>query len=139
MRTGDGADAAGVLSVPLPVDEHAPSQARRAVREMLDGEAGCVAAAVLVTSELVTNAVLDRERDGREVLELRVTWGDAVLRIELADSGRRQRLPSLSMRARGGQGMRILAALSERWGFVADGCTMWSEVACTRVVERTTT
>ncbi len=128
-----------MLSLPLPVDAHAPSHARRAVRELLDGEAGCVAAAVLVTSELVTNAVLDREWDGREVLELRVTWGDAVLRIELADGGHRQRLPSLSMRSPGGQGIRILATLSKRWGFVAEGCTMWSEVACTRVAERTTT
>jgi anti-sigma regulatory factor (Ser/Thr protein kinase) len=101
----------------------------------------------LVVSELVTNAVLHPEAaPGDEVrLQIRVRSGRA--RIEVRDCGAGFDTPadvSPDPLAVGGQGLVIVAALSDGWGVVRgpDGCTVWCEVLVeepARVVEHEVT
>jgi anti-sigma regulatory factor (Ser/Thr protein kinase) len=85
----------------------------------------------LVVSELVTNAV--RHTGASDIplrLQIRLRSGRA--RIEVRDGGAGFDAPSTEPDPLqvGGQGLMIVAALSERWGVTrgADGCTVWCEV-----------
>jgi anti-sigma regulatory factor (Ser/Thr protein kinase) len=114
----------------LPLGDHAPRAARSAVAAVLTAwghaDRDTLEAAVLVTSELVTNAVLHgggclglhvESHDGRVVLS--VTDGSAVVP--------ERRPPD----ARGGRGLAIIERLCTRWG-VHDhegGKRVWAELA----------
>ncbi|MCH0538409.1 ATP-binding protein [Streptomyces sp. MUM 203J] len=86
---------------------------------------------LLVVSELVTNACL--HADGPE--ELRVTRGDKVLRLEVADRGTGRPSPRTPHRAGrpGGHGMFIVQRLCLDWGVIrttgAPGKTVWAELS----------
>lgn len=86
--------------------------------------------ALLVTTELVTNAVAHTV--GYCELGLRVS--DGVLRIEVTDRG--TRLPSLTVSevevtSEGGRGLAIVAALSDAFGIQDHGAgkTVWAELS----------
>jgi anti-sigma regulatory factor (Ser/Thr protein kinase) len=101
----------------------------------------------LVVSELVTNALLHADAAfGDPVwLEVRVRSGRA--RVEVRDCGRGFDAPvsiSPDPLAVGGQGLLVVAALSDAWGVVREpgGCTVWCEVVVeqpTRVLEHEVT
>lgn len=86
---------------------------------------------LLVVSELVTNACL--HADGPE--ELRVSLGDKVLRLEVADRGTGAPAPRTPHRAGrpGGHGMFIVQRLCLDWGVIrttgAPGKTVWAELS----------
>lgn len=114
----------------LPSDVTAPADARRFVARTLTEQLGRedVETAVLVTSELVTNAVVHAQA-GCELL-LRGT--PTSLTISVSDP-----VPSPSARGRFpaelpvGRGLRLLEVLSRRWGVDSrdDGKTVWCELA----------
>jgi anti-sigma regulatory factor (Ser/Thr protein kinase) len=86
-----------------------------------------VEAALLVSSELVTNAYLHGEGE----IELRLSVDDDRVRIEVNDKGRGQ-APAVREQKpddHGGWGLRIVDQLSRRWG-VSEGTThVWAELA----------
>lgn len=88
----------------------------------------CVDAALLLTSELVTNAVLH----SGDVVDLLMRLDGEVLRIEVQDGD--QRLPVTRPRddlSEHGRGMTVVAALADDWGVdtSAGGKVVWCELS----------
>jgi anti-sigma regulatory factor (Ser/Thr protein kinase) len=80
--------------------------------------------AVLMVSELVTNAVLH----GLGAISLRIDAEADTVRIEVADEGNVAVAPSPESRTHGGWGLRIVEQLADDWG-VLDGSTkVWFRV-----------
>lgn len=101
-------------SISLGDDARAPSTGRSFVtRVMADWGLEDVDAAVLLTSELVTNAVVH----GRPPIELEVTMAGAAVRVAVRDGS--PMLPTLapaSDEATGGRGLLLVDTLASRWG-----------------------
>ena len=103
--------------IELPRSVQAAAAARRHVRTYFeDANAGAVAIenALVVVSELVTNAVIHGE--GRVALHLGIIEGCGY--IAVSDRAP-DRLPGVDLEPHQrltGRGMAIVAALSERWG-----------------------
>ncbi|HWD24263.1 MAG TPA: ATP-binding protein [Acidimicrobiales bacterium] len=114
-----------------PAAIHAPRNARRLVTEALDGvDPDTVEMAVLVTSELTTNAVTHAAGP----FGLKILRDDKVVRIEVSDSS--PSLPTVqptSVLRGGGRGLSIVEQIAERWGVVTEsarpGKTVWCEIA----------
>lgn len=92
-----------------------------------------VADAVLVVSELVTNAV----RHARTRIQVRVAAEESHVRIEVHDDN--SRLPPVDRavwRQRAGVGLAVVAALASAWGIeqADDGKVVWAEIAPRRGV-----
>jgi anti-sigma regulatory factor (Ser/Thr protein kinase) len=85
----------------------------------------------VLVSELVTNAVLHTTREAE--LRVRLT-DDGTLRVEVRDHDPVAPRPSASAGAHGGYGLRIVAAVADRWGHtpVADGKVVWFELDADR-------
>ena len=105
---------------------------RHAAKEILTGwgvPSWAVDDAVLIVSELVTNAVLHAREEAALALEIEVA--DVWMRISLADgSAVRPLARQASHEDETGRGMAIVEALSDRWG-VDDhhgGKRIWFEV-----------
>jgi anti-sigma regulatory factor (Ser/Thr protein kinase) len=108
----------------------APWQARQHVRSGLHAKlsAGRMCDLVLLTSELVTNAV---EYSEAGPLDLTVVRGDTFTRIEVsnpsetwAEAPERQSPEADQV---GGWGLFLVEQLSERWGTRDSHCTVWFE------------
>lgn len=119
-------------STPLPREALAGRVARRAVHEVLgDAPITPVRDALLLTSELVTNAI--RHTTGGVTLTTHFWPTESRLRVEVADES--DRVPHLPARAHaaaeGGRGLRLVDDLSASWGsqIVAGGKCMWFEVS----------
>ncbi|UDY36730.1 ATP-binding protein [Dermatobacter hominis] len=110
----------------LTCDERAPSRARDVVAALLSGSshAGARDEAILVVSELVSNAV----RHGRcELTDVHVCIDDDAALIGVSDCSHQP--PQIRPRsdAPGGLGMRIVDDLADGWWIdsTADGKTVW--------------
>lgn len=122
------------LRTPLSADPREVALARRRMNEHLhqQGIAGDVAdSAVLLVSELVTNAILH----GEPPVELRVAVPGGHLHVEVHDSDTDSvlHLPAMGEPSRerlGGRGLGLVAALSSRWGLHSDdsGKCVWFEI-----------
>lgn len=114
-----------VLELP-PSTDSVPA-ARRFVREALRGTEVDVDTALLLVSEVVTNAVLHARSNVRVVVEP----GTAVARVEVHDGSpvppRRHTFSTMSAT---GRGLRLLEQLALEWGVEpgTDGKTVWFEV-----------
>jgi anti-sigma regulatory factor (Ser/Thr protein kinase) len=87
----------------------------------------------LLVSELVNNAVLHADAVAESQVSLKVRLRSGRVRVEVSDSGSGfdARAPiSPDPLAVGGQGLLIVAALSDAWGVLRgpNGCTVWCEV-----------
>nr|WP_245646322.1 ATP-binding protein [Nocardiopsis trehalosi] len=97
--------------------------ARHIIRAALGSGHSRMDAAVLVTSELVSNAVLHTlsGAHGGEVC-LRVTVNTAAVRIDVSDAGTLERMPPgpvelpPSLDQEHGRGLALVAHLSDAWG-----------------------
>ena len=115
----------------LPPTTDSVRLARRFVRERLD-DSGCdVDTAVLLASEVVTNAVLHGRSDVRVAVR---DMGDTA-RIEVSDgSARSPRLNRFHVESATGRGLRLVEQLAARWGVApagsgdGDGKVVWFEV-----------
>jgi anti-sigma regulatory factor (Ser/Thr protein kinase) len=111
-------------------DSLAPALARAALATTAIGiPAREFDAAALLTSELVTNSV---KHSGSEWVDVAITLGSEVLRIEVSDESRltvRPRTPDIE----GGWGLTLLGKLASRWGVDrhANGKTIWFEFVLT--------
>jgi two-component sensor histidine kinase len=129
-----------MVSFALPLDLRSAAEARRllvgAVRdhESATGQHGSLSTdrvrdAVLMVSELITNAV----RHTRTRLALEISFEGPVLRVAVHDDAPGlPAAPAEDLHATGGRGLRIVAALSRRWGWtpVAHGKAVWFEISC---------
>ncbi len=130
------ADDTGVLgaaaTLALPPELSSVGKARRFVAQRCDVEQvsppqrGDV---LLLTSELVTNAVLH----GRSEVCVEVVVVREVLRVSVLDENSRRPLPlSEDVNALDGRGLALVDAVAARWG-VEDrpsGKAVWFELAC---------
>lgn len=116
------------------LEERSPGAARRAVRDVLGGWGVAetdIDVAVLLTSEVVTNAVRhvrdDLRADG--VVKVRVRVMDGLLRVDVTDpEPGLPRLVAASDTDEGHRGMAIVAASADRWGWhpgPGGGKTVW--------------
>ena len=119
------------LTITLPAEPTSAGAARRFVVDQLrDADEDVVEAAALLTTELATNAILHAATD----FAVKVTTDDGRVRIELTDES-----PALPVRRRfsteagTGRGLRLVEALSLRWGVepAAPGKTVFFEVDAT--------
>lgn len=98
----------------------APSRARAELRQAAQGVLGPheLEAAVLMTSELVTNAVLHAHGPGAHHVVLRITVYEDGIRCEITDPGPGFEPASLVGRTpqSGGRGLLLVDALASRWG-----------------------
>lgn len=107
----------------------AVSAARAFVRSLLAawGLKDHIDDAVLITSELVTNAVLH----ARTGIELRVLWAGSSVRLEVYDEN--SRLPILAgvdPAATSGRGLAVVSSVAGSWGMEleGDGKVVWAEL-----------
>ncbi|WP_432492657.1 ATP-binding SpoIIE family protein phosphatase [Kineococcus gypseus] len=136
---GDGAaDGAGaVLDVTLPADPRCAHEARRLTRGCCHraGLPEDVAdTAVLLTSELVSNAILHGRSEAR--LRVRASAGD--VHVEVSDDN--DRLPVLQApddEALSGRGVGLLQAAATRWGARAAGLgkVVWFDLDAARTTD----
>jgi len=86
--------------------------------------------AVLLTSEIVTNAVLhsNSRRAGGTVTITAVETGGGV-RIDVADEGSERSIPEVKGHGcvSGGHGLLLVQTLADQWGYLRDelGTTVW--------------
>jgi anti-sigma regulatory factor (Ser/Thr protein kinase) len=121
-----------LLRLRLPCDASAPRRARDALARVC--ELGPVrAAALLIVSELASNAVLhsgSSPGDELEVLAVRLPDG---VRIAVHDRGRSGRVPARRERAPlepGGMGLRMVESVARRWGSErGTGLSVWADLA----------
>lgn len=131
---GVGVFGSLVRVLTLPPASTTVGEARRAVRDTVAraGAADLAEAAQLVTSELVTNAVVHA---GSQVT-LRITAEADAVRVEVGDAS--SHLPvrrSWGQAAGTGRGLVIVEDQADRWGAarVGDGKVVWFEIGCPSV------
>jgi anti-sigma regulatory factor (Ser/Thr protein kinase) len=117
-----------VARVVLPATPIAARRARQVVAEQcLSWDHDVVDTALLLTSELVTNAVIHGHSD----VQLQVLTDDGLLRVDVGDDNSRlpQRLPA-DNDALDGRGLQIVQLLATRWGVEKEalGKTVWFEL-----------
>ena len=117
----------------LPVGDTAPRQARAEVREAIAGQLSQAQSeiAVLITSELVTNAVVHPQHQAGDSIGLRIGTSAGRVRVEVADSGRGFEPAELRPDddAPGGRGLVIVDRGATRWGTSRnDRFSVWFEL-----------
>jgi anti-sigma regulatory factor (Ser/Thr protein kinase) len=89
----------------------------------------------LLTTELVTNAVLHAGAGDSDAIELRVAAGADALHVSVSDPGRTAETPhveKLDWEVPGGMGLYLVEQISSRWGVdrLGDGAhCVWFELA----------
>jgi anti-sigma regulatory factor (Ser/Thr protein kinase) len=129
----DAAESGATLS--LAPAGSAPSQARQFVAGQLRQWQlqGCEDTALLLVSELVTNAILHARTD----IVVGVIRDNGSVLVEVTDGSATQPTPrQFSVHAGTGRGLTLVAALASKWGVrrVAGGKTVWASLS-TEVVE----
>jgi serine/threonine-protein kinase RsbW len=110
------------LSVTLPRGPAAPRRARALLREHADGlDAERLDTAILLISELVTNAVLHGTGEIR--LEIDVEGDEA--RFAVSDEGAGRPKLRDEPGPEGGWGLRMVVQLAARWGVLPDRTQVW--------------
>ena len=107
-----------ILELNLPADETAPAAARRQVAESGVVVQNRLPDALLLISELVTNAVKHGSSDGGSI-DLKVQADPGLLRVEVEADGAGFTPPAdtdLVVPQSGGMGLRLLRSLADRWG-----------------------
>lgn len=123
------------MSLRLPVRQDAPGIARREVVRGLGlrgDAAGCVA---LLVSEAVTNSVIHTGLGEGDVVHIEACWVGAGVRVEVVDEGAgiHSRSPTEGTGREGGNGLRLIGVLADRWGLQSDGGTrVWFELETER-------
>jgi anti-sigma regulatory factor (Ser/Thr protein kinase) len=113
------------ITVALPRDPGAPRRARALLREHageLDAER--LDNAVLLISELVTNAVLHGTGEIRLIID--IDGEDA--RFAVADEGNGTPSVTETPGPDGGWGLRLVGQLANRWGVLEERTQVWFEV-----------
>ena len=110
------------LTISLPRGPAAPRRARALLREHADGlSPERLDTAILLISELVTNAVLH----GTGEIRLEIDFEGEEARFSVSDEGQgRPRLRD-EPGPDGGWGLRLVGQLAARWGVLPDRTQVW--------------
>ena len=129
-----GADSAGRRETTFPPEPGSAALARVVVEETLRAEGvppGVIADALLVLSEMVSNAIRHARTDFTVCAEV----GEATVRLEVLDHDTRPpALMGLDEESTSGRGLHMVAAVAADWGWnTADGGgesgkVVWAEV-----------
>jgi anti-sigma regulatory factor (Ser/Thr protein kinase) len=118
------------LALDLPMSPAAPSLARRAIDGLgLDGATR--ENALLLTSELVSNALRHSGASDDALIHLTVGLCPRAIRISVADRGRgfTRGVAHAEPGVEGGFGLFLVARLANAWGIeIRDGATVWLEL-----------
>jgi anti-sigma regulatory factor (Ser/Thr protein kinase) len=115
------------LDLSLASEPSAPSRARTAIRQVTGARLpeDQSEIAILLTSELVTNAVIHPHQPVDATIALRITSSKDRLRVEVTDAGAGFAVPIAAVRQPqvGGHGLLLVDRLASRWGTTrqADG------------------
>ena len=108
------------VELELAREPTAPGRARAELRDAIADRLGESdrSTLTLLTSELVTNAVIHTDPGAGETVGLRISTYHDRVRVEVTDSGAGFDLASLGPRPRetGGHGLVVVDGLSSRWG-----------------------
>jgi anti-sigma regulatory factor (Ser/Thr protein kinase) len=119
-----------VLRISVPCDRGAPSIARQALGRVPG--IGMLDDALLVLSELVTNAVLYSGCAEFDLIEVLVNKEGERLLISVRDPGASGQDAEVRLRpdpASGGLGLRVVQQISHRWGAERnEGYRVWAEL-----------
>jgi anti-sigma regulatory factor (Ser/Thr protein kinase) len=123
--------AGDLLRLCVPCDEHAPGTVRAALAELQ--ELGWLAGDVmLVSSELVANAVRHSGCSGEDQLVVSVVANDCV-KITVTDPGISGKRAEIAQRdlGFGGLGLSVVDQLAEAWGTERhpEGSVVWAELS----------
>jgi len=141
-QAGDAAPAAPFverIELTLPREPTAPARARAELREAFGGRIGDAdrATITLLTSELVTNAVIHPDPQVGGSIGLRITAYSDRVRVEISDAGAGFDAGDMPARRRpetGGHGLVVVDGLSSRWGArrvvidAREGFSVWFEL-----------
>lgn len=138
-RVGDPPPASTFIErveLELAGEPTAPGRARAELREAVAGRLGesDLATVTLLTSELVTNAVIHPGQDAIGTVGLRITVYSDRIRVEVTDAGSGFDVANLRPRPRdyGGHGLVVVEGLASRWGTtrsgVEGGFCVWFEL-----------
>lgn len=131
LASMDGAAVVGSLTIPgRPEHVH---EARAFVGKALGDLHPAVADAVLLTSELVTNAVMhSSSRLNGGTVAVLIFESAAGLRIEVSDEGSALSTPVVrgDIYASDGHGLFLVQTLADEWGYARDssGTTVWFSI-----------
>lgn len=121
---------AELLDMRVRCDQLAPAAVREKLRS-LRGLDGALGDAMLVASELVTNAVVHSDCTEDEFLSVRVAR-DGRLRIAVFDPGASGQSAEIADRPieHGGLGLKVVEQLAATWGTERrdDGYQVWAEL-----------
>lgn len=120
-----------LLRCRLPCDASAPQLARHALNPLTAIEP-VRDDALLIASELVTNAVLHSGCDPTDQLEVVAELTPRGVLIAVTDVGRSDSTPTgrAAYASAGGLGLRVVEALARRWGTERrGGVRVWAELA----------
>src|SRR5690606_19169688 len=136
-RSGRPTDGVIIALCELTGTRHAPGEARAFVRKHLDGHPR-LDDAVLVVSELVTNAVRHSASADGGTITIVLTEVPGGVRVEVADAGSPGPGPAIAPDrpawelAESGQGLRLVAEVTHGdWGHypTSAGRTVWATIA----------
>lgn len=116
---GAGGPVQLTAEIDLQPEPASSSSARRFVRQTLEawGIGHLEEAAILLTSELITNALLH----ARTPMELRLRRVDSLLRVEVCDGNERAPVRRhYDADASTGRGLALVEAMAEEWGVDTD-------------------
>jgi anti-sigma regulatory factor (Ser/Thr protein kinase) len=124
-------DGGNELRVPLERSAHAPSEVRRVLAVWLQNvecSDEIKADAMLVASELVTNAVVH----ARSAPVMIAVFDDGRRRLEVEDAEPDSPRPRPAGERPGGYGLHIVGRISDGWGShpTAHGKAVWAEILC---------
>lgn len=126
------ARSAQLLCLRLRCDASAPALARRALSDLTAIQA-IRDDALLVVSELASNAVMHSGSAPEDDFEVRADLVSSGLRIAVTDHGRSGTAPvrrQANNFGPGGMGLRVVEKLSRRWGCERnDDLVVWAELA----------
>jgi anti-sigma regulatory factor (Ser/Thr protein kinase) len=135
QREGSHAGGAVLCRLTLPGRPDHVREARKLVAKALGELHPRRDDAVLMTSELVTNAVLhtnSRQPDGMVMVTVLDSAGG--VRIEVADSGSELTAPMVraDVFTADGHGLFLVQSLADQWGYLRNesGTTVWFWLAC---------
>jgi anti-sigma regulatory factor (Ser/Thr protein kinase) len=129
---GSSASERELVLLDVACTEHAPGLVRAALRDVTELDA-VRDDAILIASELVTNAVMQSGRSAAHQLHVRAILSGTDVLISVDDPGRSNEAPRMQdaeARRASGDGLRIVSQLARQWGCErSHGYRVWAQLA----------